>query len=233
MEQQKLSLITIDGPVASGKSTAAQMLANHLGWIHLSTGLLFRAVGYILTHSCGYSLEDLKEPKVEDLCDCLDGQNFLYIYDKHARILFKGQDITGQLKTKEMDIAASRVAVNQLVRKQLLLFTRNFVQGKKVVVEGRDIGSVVFPDALVKFYITASVQERGRRWQQYQAATGKTYTLEESMKAISDRDHRDQTREHSPLVIPQGAYVLDNSALNKEETLSKMLDVISAAQKRL
>jgi cytidylate kinase len=209
--------IAIDGPTASGKSTVARMLAAHFGWYYLSTGLLYRAIGYLLG----------EHPTEQVLHDCLAQLSYVYEHNE-AKVIFRGQDITSHLKTKEVDRIASIVAQDPMVRHELLVFTRKLAQGKSLVMEGRDIGSVVLPDAEVKFFVTASLEERARRWQQYQKERGKEYSLEDALAAVQDRDLRDQNRPHSPLVIPAGAHIIDNSHLNKEETLRRMVEIINA-----
>ena len=214
-------LIAIDGPTASGKSTVARLLADHFGWYYLSTGLLYRAIGYLLGDS----------PTQQAVHDCLAQLSYVY-ENNQGTVFFQGNDITAQLKTKEVDHSASLVALNPMIRHELLLFSRDLVKGKSVVMEGRDIGSVVLPHADVKFFVTASLEERARRWQQYQAERGKTYSAQEATEIVLDRDLRDQNRPHSPLVIPAGAHIIDNSKLNKEQTLHRMVEIINAHMQR-
>lgn len=221
-------IIAIDGPTASGKSTVARDLAQTLGIYYVATGMLYRALAYLLVNHCHYKPEQLAQPRIDDLRACLAPGVFTYDYqpDKGAIIMFQGKDITPALKTKQIDDYSSRVSANPDVRNALLQFQRDLAQRHDVVVEGRDIGSVIFPNADFKFYITASLDERARRWQQFHNNNGKEYLFEESRTTIFERDKRDQEREVSPLVIPTDALVIDNSNLSKEETLQRVLEVI-------
>jgi cytidylate kinase len=208
------------------------MLAQHFGWYYLSTGLLYRAVGYLLVRDFRYNETTLADPKHEDLMACVSGLEYEY-RDGVAVVLHKGREITADLKTKDVDRYASIIAANVKVRHEMLQLQRVLVQGKSIVVEGRDIGSVVLPHADVKFFITASLPERARRWQQDQAGKGKQYSFAEAEGVVAERDHRDETRVHSPMKISPEAYVIDNTHLNQKETLQRMVEIINAYKQRL
>jgi cytidylate kinase len=221
-------IIAIDGPTASGKSTLARRLAEKLNVYYVSTGLLYRALAYILTHHFKYPEQDLAHPHLNDVKSCLDKNSFLYDYkgSDGAAIFFKGEDITPFLKTKDIDTAASLVAANKAVREELLNFQRAFAKNNSVVMEGRDIGSIIFPNADYKFFVTALPQVRAERWREYQSHKGNQYSLEESLKAITERDTRDKERPISPLVVAKGAIEIDTTNLTKEEALQKVLSYI-------
>ncbi len=218
-------IIAIDGPTASGKSTVAHMLAQKLGMYYVSTGLLYRALSYALLHKYKYEEKQLVTPAIDDVRSCLDPRVLVYDYkgQQGAAVYFDGKDITPFLKTKQIDHAASLVASNQGVRAELLKFQRAFAQTKDIVMEGRDIGSVIFPNADFKFFVTASPEIRAQRWREYQAQKGIQFSFEESLKTITARDTRDKERHASPLVIPEGAVLIDTSSLTKEEALQKIL----------
>ncbi len=222
-------IITIDGPTASGKSTVARGLANKLGIYYLSTGMLYRALGHILTTTFGYTEEQLRKPNMNDVRACINPQRFTYEYDSASngvRILFDGADITELLKTREADNSSSIISVSANVRAAVLEFQRSFGQKQDLVAEGRDTGSTVFPDAQVKFFLTASLDERGRRWQQFQKKKGQNFSLAQSEKLVHERDERDRTRKVAPLVVPNGAFVIDNTGLSVEQTLERFVDAI-------
>jgi cytidylate kinase len=221
-------IIAIDGPTASGKSTLARKLAQRLNIYYVSTGLFYRALAYALTKHFNYTQEQLAHPALADLQFCLDENNFSYVYDSAngAKIYFLKKDITSELKTKEIDYCASIVSADPQVRKQLLQYQRLFAQKHDLVMEGRDIGSVILPNADYKFFITADSDVRARRWQKDQEKKGNSYSLQESKDSIEDRDRRDTHRTLSPLIVPKDAIVLDNSTLTIEEALQEMLNYV-------
>jgi len=167
-------IITIDGPTASGKSTVAKLLAKKLDFFYLNTGFLYRAVAYLLINHCAYTHEDLKNPDPLDLDEYLEPSRLIYDYDQDyiALIIFDGQNITPFLKTSFIDKGASIVSTNRRVRDLLLQVQRVAAQKYNIVAEGRDTGSVVFPEADIKIYLTADVAVRAERWQKQQAREG-------------------------------------------------------------
>ena len=217
-------IITIDGPSASGKSSAAKMLAKDLGFFYLSSGMLFRAVAYILKKYFGFTREQFNKITEEDVAKVLDEKAFEYNYSIEQdtlTIAFKGDNITPFLKLEIIDDYSSIIGKNLVVRAALLDFQYNLAKKYDLVVEGRDMGSVVFPNAEKKFFLTASLDERAKRWQGLQAKKGKQYTVEQTKKIISERDHRDETRKVAPLCIPEGAIIIDNSGLTQKQTIEK------------
>lgn len=220
--------IAIDGPVASGKSTLARALADRLGVLFVSTGLLYRALAYLLVQHAGYTIQTVGNPRAEDIERFVKEslEQYSYTAKEGAVIPFHGQNIVPFLKTPQVDRLASLVAVNKEVRAAIVACVYRIVKDKHVVMEGRDIGSVVLPDADVKLYVTASDEVRARRWQAYQASQGKQYSFEESLTRIVDRDKRDKERHISPLVVAHNAVVLDNSNLDEQKTIQEALRII-------
>lgn len=150
-----------------------------------------------------------------------------YVYDQSGAHLFlQGVDITNYLKTPMIDQYASIISTNPQVRHELLQLQRIIAGKNNVVVEGRDSGSVVFPHADVKFYLTACVAVRGRRWQHDQARKGQVFSDEIAIAQIEMRDVRDAERALAPLIVPEGATVVDNSSLSVEQTLNVMMQEI-------
>jgi CMP/dCMP kinase len=221
-------IITIDGPTASGKSSAAKELAKQLGFHCLSSGALFRALAYILIDKFGNSVEYLSHPKVEDINAALDPKQFEYRIDDDncGTVWFDNENITPYLKSVEISQGASILATHKIVRNKLDDLERSLVDHYNIVVEGRDIGSVVFPNADRKFYITASLNERSKRWQQVQKKLGKDFTLAYAKAHIEERDKRDQEREIAPLVIPENAIVIDNTHLDLQGTVDIIMSYL-------
>lgn len=217
-------IITIDGPVASGKSTIACMLADRLKFFCLYSGMLYRAVAYILIHDFDYTVQTISNALEEYIKAAIDPTRFSYL--SGGKILFDSKDITNLLKSPDIDLASSLLALSPDVRKLLTKYQRMLVEKVDAVVEGRDTGSVVFPDANIKFYLTASPEIRAKRYKEYQQAKRVSISIDEALKIIQDRDKRDKERKISPLIVPEGAIVIDNSFLTIEQTLALMLTYI-------
>ena len=209
-----MSIITIDGPVASGKSTAAQLLSQQLGYYYLYTGLLYRSVAY------------LQEHLGEDL-SCIPKLSYSYANGK-PRLCYAGSDITAHLSLESLSSHASKISTNPHVRAALLPIQHNVAKKFKIIADGRDCGSVVFPHAPFKFYLTASLDVRAQRLlQDKQRNMANSAAARESIIA---RDKRDMEREVAPLRVPEGAITIDNSNMTIEETVQEMLRHIRKSQ---
>ncbi len=221
-------IITIDGPTASGKSSVAKALAEQLGWYYLNTGMLYRAVTYLLLNNYKYTLENLTNVAPEDLAACTDHSRFTYHYDPvdGVEIVYDDVTITQYLKDASIDQAVCLISPQPHLREAMCEFQRQLAQQYDVVTDGRDTGSVVFPHAQYKFFLTASLDVRAQRWQKDQKKRGHDYTLQECKERIAYRDAKDQERGHSPLVIPQGGIVIDNSTLDFAQTIEVFLKYI-------
>ncbi len=207
-------IIAIDGPAASGKGTLAKRIAAHYGFEHLDTGVLYRAVGRDVLKA-GHSLDDASAAA------------------KAAHSLDISTFDDPELRNQTNSDAASRVAVIPEVRAALLQMQKNFPRGKPgVVVEGRDIGTAVFPDADAKLYITASLEERARRRFRELNVAGENITYEAIYADLEARDNRDQTRTASPLRIAEDAHLLDTTKLDIETALLAAVRLIDAAMDR-
>jgi cytidylate kinase len=221
-------IITIDGPTASGKSTLARAVAQKLGFYYVYSGLLFRALAYILMRDKGYTLASIAHPHAADVDYALDPAFFSYSYsDGKEHILFHEENITSLLKTNDIDAAASIISTDPSVRQCILEVQRAVAREHSVVADGRDAGSVVFPHAEYKFFVTASLSERARRWILDQAKQGRTFTPEQAQEQLEERDHRDSTRVHAPLIIPAGAQIIDTTTLSKDEALAAIINQIT------
>jgi cytidylate kinase len=218
-------IITIDGPTASGKSTIAQKLAQSLNFYYLPTGWLYRAVSYLLVKQFNYNEIQLANPKAEDVATCLDSERLIYLYDlKKGGILeYNGNDITNFLKDYTVDRLVAIISPIQMVRDKVVETQRAFARKHNSVIEGRDSGSVVFPHADYKFYITATLEVRAKRWQQDQEKRGHLFDLEEAKAQINERDCKDLERDYCPLKVPEGAIEIDNSDIDLDQTVQSVL----------
>jgi CMP/dCMP kinase len=203
-------IVAIDGPAASGKGTLARRLAAHLGRAHLDTGLLYRAVACALLDE-GHQLTDREA--AQNAAANLDPTRFDEV----------------RLRARHMGEAASVVSAYPAVRAALLALQRRFAaQPGGAVLDGRDIGTVVCPEADVKLFVTASPEERARRRYREVSGTGDTATLETVLEDIQRRDERDRTRGAAPLRAAADAVVIDTTALGPDEAFARALDVVVA-----
>lgn len=223
-------IITIDGPAASGKSTMARLLAKRLGFFYLNTGLLYRALAYLLVNTYHYDESHLFNPALEDVQKALDQQHFSYTMNasQTGSIVVDGKDITSLLKTPLIDQYASIIGTSKVVRDQMAYLQRAMATAYNIIVEGRDAGSVVFPQAEVKFFLTAQPKIRAQRWYDEKIKNkNNTLSLKQALHEILERDKRDSERSIAPLIIPEGAHVIDNSTMNIEQTLEAMLNIVN------
>lgn len=213
-------IITIDGPVASGKSSIAKALSQTLGYYYLYTGLLYRAVAYL-------AVQEGKNPSSLTEKDLWFIPSISYEYvDGNPRIYFKERDITDNLFNVSIDQPASIVGECGIVRAALLEIQRSIAERYDIVADGRDCGSVIFPNAEYKFYLTASVDERVRRLHGDKHRKAFEFSSEKLKAELEERDKRDKERSVAPLIIPKDAIVVDNSEMNFQQTLSLFLKKI-------
>ena len=226
-------IITIDGPSVSGKSTVARAVAKELHYFYIASGSIYRGLAYALMHARGYTQDTIAQAAIADVVHCLDESRFVYEYNEaHAeRIIFEGADVTDYIKTPAMDAGASLLGTNDLVRKQILNFIRTLACDRDIVIDGRDCGSVMFPSADYKFYLTASLPVRAQRWQAMQAKLNKNIPIDQAMAIIADRDDRDSNRAIAPLKIPQGAYSIDSSDLNAQDVVALIVRRVRGQKK--
>lgn len=214
----KRLIIAIDGPSGAGKGTIARALAARLGYRHIDTGAMYRALAWKAVRD-GVDLGD--EPAVASL-----GERAAFDVEG-GRIAIDGHDVKGAIRTPEFDKAAATVARHPAVRRALVARQRSFGEGGGVVMEGRDIGTVVFPDADVKIYLDASPEERARRRAADPAHTSAEGTqLSDVATALAERDKSDSTRAVSPLSVAPDATVLDTTDVAVEDVIEKVLALI-------
>jgi cytidylate kinase len=205
-------IVTIDGPAGSGKSTAARGLAQRLGFDYIDTGAMYRAVA----HSCLASDIDTTDrasvtERAAELRIGFDGQD----------VLLDGINISAAVRSPSISEAASRVAQHPGVRAEMVRQQQAMVRERDMVTEGRDQGTEVFPDAECKFFLEASAEVRAVRRQEELLARGVEVPLEETLEQIRQRDHRDRTREISPLRPAEDAIVIDSSELTADGVLDR------------
>jgi cytidylate kinase len=219
--EREMVIVTIDGPTASGKSSVAKFLAQRLGIHALNTGLLYRAVGYCFKQRYGAAA---LQPNAQGELK-LSSQDFRmideirYEYLDGASQIFYGQEnITDKLQHDDIGKLSSVAGAHRVIRERLLPILRDIAKKYDVVADGRDCGTVIFPFASFKFYLTARTEVRAqRRFHDY--AADPSVTLADVIKNLEERDFRDMTREIAPLVIPADAEVIDNSDLTLQETV--------------
>ena len=213
--------VAIDGPAGAGKSTLARRLAAELGYIYVDTGAMFRTIGL-------YALRAGKDPKDNEAVNALLPEislKFAFI-EGEQHIYLNGEDVSTAIRTEEVGMAASAVGANPEVRAFLLGMQRDMAKTQDVLMDGRDIGTVVLPDATVKIFLTASPEARAtRRWKEYQQK-GVEVSYEEVLSDVRQRDYQDTHRAAAPLRQADDAQLLDTSEMNFEQSLEAMKKMI-------
>lgn len=222
------AVVTIDGPSGSGKGTLSQVVANDLGWHFLDSGALYRLTALsALNHKMDLgSAEDIAV-----LAAHLD----IEFDASSGRVLLEGDDVTQVMRTEKTGAAASRVAAYPEVRKALLQRQRGFRKAPGLVADGRDMGTVVFPDADLKIFLTASAEERARRRVSQLQQSGVDVSYEEILSDVEARDERDRNRSESPLIPAEDAIVLDSTHMSIEgvvEAVSQLIEEHGLAASR-
>ena len=214
-------VITIDGPAGAGKSTVAQMLAHSLGLTYVDSGATYRAAALKVLEA---GVEPDDEPAVARLICQTDIQ--VATGAAEPRVLVDGHDVTARLRTPEVTLAAAQVSRRPQVRAKLIEMQRAFARGNGVVMEGRDIGTVVFPQAPLKIFLKANVEERARRRLQQDEQEGRMATLEKTAYEIGRRDQLDAERKVSPLVAAADAVEIDSTCLTAEQVVEQIVDLV-------
>jgi len=209
-------VITIDGPSGTGKGTIAGLLAQRLGWHLLDSGALYRTLA-LAARQHGVDLGDGAE------LGCLAAKIRVQLQGEQVRL--DGEDVSMLIRTAEAGVDASRVAVHPEVRQALLGWQRDAAVAPGLVADGRDMGSMVFPEALLKVYLDASPEERARRRYKQLKDKGMDANLGDLVKELRLRDERDRDRAASPLQIPPDAIVVDSTRLSIDQVFAKVLDL--------
>ncbi len=217
-------VIAVDGPSGAGKSTTARLLAKRMGYIYIDTGAMYRSIGWKAKQE---GVDPADETALADLCS----RTTVSIKQDNAdpRFYVDGRDVTGEIRTAEMGMMASAVSRSAAVRARLLVLQRELGSQGGVVMDGRDIGTVVFPDADVKFYLDASAEERGKRRYLELKAKGEAVDLDRITREIRERDLQDSSRALAPLKKADDALLIDSSSMTIDEVLERMAAEIRKA----
>jgi cytidylate kinase len=215
--------IAIDGPAGAGKSTIAKLLAKKLGIIYVDTGAMYRAMAYyFLTNNIASS----DEKAIAAACPAVDVT--IEYSGNEQQVILNGENVNGVIRTEEVGNMASATSVYPVVREKLVELQRQLASKADVIMDGRDIGTCVLPDAQVKIYLTASSATRAKRRYDELIAKGISCDIADIQKDIEDRDYRDMHREASPLKQADDAILVDSSALNIEEVADKIHGIVKS-----
>lgn len=217
--------IAIDGPAGAGKSTIAKMLAKELGYVYVDTGAMYRAMAYYFLQQ-GIDKED--EAAINA---AVDGADVTIRYeDGSQKVLLNGADVTGNLRTEQVGNMASSTSVYPAVRVKLVALQQKLAKTADVIMDGRDIGTCVLPDAQVKIYLTASVETRAKRRYDELVEKGEPADRTKIEEDIKERDYRDMHREMSPLRQADDAVLVDSSDMSIEQVVSAILGIVKEKQ---
>lgn len=224
---QKIRALAIDGPAGAGKSTIARAVSRELGWIYVDTGAMFRAIALFLMR------RDVNSDDEAEVSEAVRQATVSLQHENgEQQIFLNGENVSAEIRTEAVGNMASAVSVYPAVRSQLLELQRKIAESQPVVMDGRDIGTVVLPDADTKVYLTASVQVRAlRRFKELQEK-GQSCDLAEIERDIEARDYRDMHRETAPLRRAEDAMLLDSSDLTAAEVRAQILELVKAQEKR-
>ena len=219
--------IAIDGPAGAGKSTIAKALAKELGYHYVDTGAIYRTVAYFLD-LLGVSPKD-----VDGVSRYIDELTVEIEYDETGKqhMIMNGQDVTDEIRTQDISQKASLVSAHAVVRDVLLDMQRDVAKKHNVIMDGRDIGTVVLPKATVKIFLTATPEVRARRRTDELLAKGQQADFAQTLKDIKQRDHQDSTRPIAPLKQAKDAILVDTSALDIEGVIARIKEIIGEKTK--
>lgn len=216
-------VVAIDGPAGAGKGTITKKVGEKLGLINIDTGAMFRCVTLNMIQE-NIGIEE--ETAIQELLEKIEID-----MKENGAFFLNGEEVTKKIREDEVNNLVSPVSVIPIVRKKLLELQRRVAEGKKVIMEGRDIGTVVFPDADVKIYLDATPEERARRRVKQNQEKGILCSYEEVLKGIMDRDQRDSSREIAPLKQAEDAIYIDSSDMTIEEVVEKIIGLIEEKKK--
>lgn len=218
--------VAIDGPAGAGKSTIAKRVAKQMGFIYVDTGAMYRAMAiYFIKNNIDPTDEIAINSSIEDISISIEYDN------GEQQVILNGENITGILRTEEVGNMASKISVYAKVRSKLVDLQRELAKTTDVIMDGRDIGTTVLPDADVKIYLTASVEARaGRRFREL-VEKGIEADQDAIKKDIEERDYMDMNRENSPLRQAEDAILVDSSDMSIDETVETIIDIISKSKK--
>lgn len=214
--------VAIDGPAGAGKSTIAKMVSKELGYIYVDTGALYRSIGYFVL-SNGGDIDNAESvvsflPQINVEIKFIEGTQHVFV---------NGEDVSDKIRTEEVSQAASKASAIPAVRTFLLDLQRSFAKKYNIVMDGRDIGTVVLPNATVKIFLTATAEERANRRYLEQKERGYDVNYDDILADIKERDYRDMNREIAPLKCADDAIYLDTSPNTREMSIKAVLDIIN------
>ena len=210
-------IIAIDGPAGSGKGTVAKKLSAKLNYHYLDSGAIYRVIAYAAKKN------NIKSESVEELIELVSNSKIKFSEDK---VWLNGESVTNLIRTELVGKLASEIAMHESLRASILEYQRSFCRLPGLIAEGRDMTSIVFPDANLKIYLNASVDERAKRRYKQLISKGNDVNLSEIAREISIRDSRDKFREVSPLVVVKEAHVLETDNLTENQTVNKILSFL-------
>ncbi len=212
--------IAIDGPAGAGKSTIAKAAAKKLGFIYVDTGAMYRAMAvYFLDRGIGSQ----EEEKIREACN--SAEITIRHEDGRQQVCLNGENVSGRIRTQEVGEMASRISVYLPVREKLVKLQQQLAKTSQVIMDGRDIGTCVLPDAQAKIYLTASTRVRAERRLKELLEKGLECSLEEIEEEIKERDYRDMHREQSPLRQAEDAVLLDTSQMDPEQVTERIIAI--------
>ena len=216
--------IAIDGPSGAGKSSLAKALAKDLGYVYVDTGAMYRSIGLYAVRA-GVDPHDADAvaallPQVKLGIRLIDGAQYIYL---------NGEDVSTAIRAEEIGMAASAVAAHPAVRSFLLDTQRGLAESQNILMDGRDIGTVVLPNATVKIFLTASAEARAQRRLRQLQEKGESPSFEDILREVNARDHQDMTRAVDALRQAPDAQVVDSTNMNFEQTVQAILDIVEAA----
>ena len=213
--------IAIDGPSGSGKRTISKIIAKKIGFINVDTGALYRTIAYFfLENKINYKEKSEVLKNLNNISVSLKNENF------SQTIFLNGVDVTQKIRTNEISMVSSEISVIPEVRQFLLKLQRDIAKENNVVIDGRDIGTVVLPNADVKIFLTADPKVRAKRRYNQLISKGQSTTFDEILELINKRDYNDIHRKISPLKKADDAILVDNSNLNQQDTVYKLIEII-------
>lgn len=215
----KIPVLTIDGPSGSGKGTISRAVAERLGWHYLDSGALYRAVGL----AAAWEGLDLSDGEAVAQCAARTQIRFETAGEGEPRVIVNGKDATRLLRTETAGAAASAIAAHPPVRAALVALQHSFRKPPGLVADGRDMGTVIFPDAALKVFLTASAQARAERRYKQLIEKGFSANLPGLLRDLEERDRRDASRAIAPLAPAEDAQVVDSTALGIDETVERVL----------
>ncbi len=212
-------VVAIDGPAGAGKGTITKLVGEKLGLVNIDTGATFRCVALNMIQK---NVKMEEEEKIQEILD-----NINIEMNSNGKIFLNGEDVTHRIRENDVNNLVSPVSTLQIVRNKLLEIQRNIAKGKNVIMEGRDIGTVVFPNANVKIYLDATAEERARRRVLQNKEKGIESSYEEVLNGIKERDERDSNRKIAPLKKAEDAIYVDSTNLTIEQVVEKIIGIIN------